>query len=125
MVDTILKEMVDSGAIHEAQVPFDPNTENASPAVSAKTEMPYTLELLEPIDFGSEKITEVVFKNRLRAGMVMHLTVGQQPKYGHFLPVIAAMTGQPEALIMQLGYADYVNCLETVTLFFVPSSAGG
>lgn len=117
--DPTLRKMVEADLMHETEVPFE-ESENEF-TEEGKVKLPYTVELSEPIRLTeNETIREITFRNSLKAGMVMHLPITgvASYQYGHFVPVIAEMTGQPVIVIKKLAVTDLIACINVVTDFF-------
>jgi hypothetical protein len=113
----IYSGLVQTGVLDETEVPFD-ESENAAPDVQAD-QLPHTLVLGQPVMFGKDRVTEIVFQNYPTAGVCMHLPALNTEAYkmGHFVPIIAYCCGLPDALIKQLNYQDYRRALEIVVNF--------
>lgn len=112
--------MIDSGAMHETQVPFDED-ENKYDENSHNLyyKMPHTLTLKEPIEWGKNTRKEITFKNRLKLGMYMHWIPNQVMQFGSYVPIIAQMTGETEEFIKDLSAPDANECITIVNYFFL------
>lgn len=120
-IDPVIKEMIESGAMHETQAPFDrqENKFDEGENKEDKIKLPYTLKLQDPFDFMQEgKITELKFINRLTTEHTMHLPIGVQHKRGHYVPVIAGMLGKPEAFVKLISPGDFMECVNVALDFF-------
>lgn len=88
-----------------------------------RIEIPHAIKLKEKITYGDLEREEIVFKNRFKASMMYHLRViNDDHQYGHYMPIISQMTGEPESLIGELGSEDFIECVSVMTRFF---STGG
>ena len=119
-MDPNIKEMIEAGAMHESEAPFDDNENKFDePDEKEKIKLPYTLELMSPFDYSSNrKVTELVFVNRLTTGMTMHLPMSGDHQRGHYVPIIAGMTGESVSLIKKLGPQDFISCVSVLMDFF-------
>jgi hypothetical protein len=83
----------------------------------AKVALPYTLELADPVSYGSKEIKELVFRNRLKIKDMGAMVIGEQPTLDQFIRPISKMTGELEAVIEELSPADYFAALAIVSPF--------
>jgi len=91
----------------------------STPNTGTRTELPFTITLEEPIELGSTTVHEITFRNRLSAGMMAHLPVGEKTqKMGDFYPIISKMTGETLVTVERLGYPDLSKCISVVSSFF-------
>ena len=120
MTDPVIKKMIESGVMDESEAPFenDDNAFDESENESDGIELPYTLELSDPFDFGKEKIKELIFCNRATTAMTSHLPIHGTPKRGHFIPIISGMTGLDDAYIRLVSPRDFMRCIEIAFTFF-------
>lgn len=82
--------------------------------------MSKTLKLKEPVQFGSDTISELILK-KPKAKHFRNLP--SQPDVGDILDLASKLCDQPPSLIDELGVEDMAALLEVVHDFF-PSSLG-
>lgn len=98
---------------------FD-SSENEVPEEEEVIELPYPVQLTTEVRLGKQNYTELVFRNELTVGMIKHLPASSDTsmyKIGHFLPIIAAMTGVPTAVVERLNMDDFKACANVVSNF--------
>jgi hypothetical protein len=101
---------------------FDPK-KNEKPKVDSPKEdrpsLPIKLELEDPIEWGDEIISTLVFSKKLNGEMMAHLPVDEKLiQLGHFFPLIGGMTCQPYEVVERLTRADLNKATAIVTDFF-------
>lgn len=82
-------------------------------------DLPYTLTLKYPVQITETRtLEELVFTSAPTAGMMENIPIGgEQIKAGTWIPVIAAMTGQPVPVIRKIAFRDYSKAVELVVSF--------
>jgi hypothetical protein len=83
---------------------------------------PAVVALKEPITFGSEFVTELRFR-RPKAKDFRRLPL--EPGLGDMLDLIGGLTGQPKAVVDELGVEDMRKALEVVGSFLPAGPATG
>lgn len=81
------------------------------------TEWPYTMPLAYPVQLGTETKTELVFRNKLRAGMVGDMDVGGTMRLRDLFPIISKMTGETTVLVERLRWCDVQEAMKVVGHF--------
>lgn len=114
------QEREDTGTFGEMENDFS-DAENEEPSNEAPDEgitLPYTIDLGTPITVGSQEITQVVFKNRLKVHLMKHIPLDTKlQKMGHYTKPIAGMVGLAPAVIDEMDMADFVRCMNVVKYF--------
>ena|SRR6056297_3566722 len=110
----------------------NPTAENQEKLAMAELQaknysLPHKVPLQEPIQVGSQEITEITFQNRLRASYIAHLPVGslRDMKFGNLFPLISKMTGELPETIDELGFQDLTECVQVVSYFLKPGPVNG
>lgn len=80
-------------------------------------ELPYTLTLIDPVKFGSEEITELVFGRKPIAKDLRGIRLGELDKGDNIILLTARLTNQPPSVVDQLSFADVAACGEVVSGF--------
>jgi hypothetical protein len=75
---------------------------------------PTTITLKEPIQFGSATIAELTFR-KPKAKDFRRFPL--QPTQGDLLDLVGQLTGQPKAVIDELGMEDMAEAMERVAVF--------
>lgn len=119
-----MQTLVGAGVIDPTEVPFD-EAENVAPdeVEAEKYSIPYTLDLDYPIVMGSKTIESITFNRVPSAGDCMALPMAGDYKWGHFVPIVSACTGETNVVVKRLSTPDFRRCLALVTHFlFVAGS---
>jgi len=117
----IFAELTAKGVLDPSEVPFDED-ENKAPTFDDMPTLPHTMQLIDPFEFGKgDKIQTLVFLSVPSAAVCLHLPVGGEIKFGHYVPIIGHCTGQPDALIKKLSFRDFRKAVEVVSHFLLPT----
>jgi len=80
-------------------------------------ELPYTLKLSEPVQHGSEEITELVFARKAVAKDLRGIRMSELDKGDNMILLTARLTNQPPSVVDKLYLADIAACGEVVSSF--------
>lgn len=89
-----------------------------------KYTIPHTIKLSDTVDIGKETtMSEIVLVKKPNTGMTMHFPVMDMTglQVGHFVPVIASMSGLPQQIVKKIPYFDLLNIIPVVMYFLVNS----
>lgn len=82
--------------------------------------LPITVELKYPIQFGKKNKarTQVIFHTEPTVGSMKHLPVNQEAmQYGHWLPIISAMSDITQRELDLMHISDFAKCITIITPF--------
>lgn len=113
----VYKQMVSAGVLDPSEVPFD-ESENQMPEETAPT-LPYEYELREAIDFGGQRVERLTISKAPSAGVCLHLPIGGEIKFGHYVPIVSYCTGTSDALIKKISFFDFRKLVDLVSHFLL------
>jgi hypothetical protein len=119
--DAIIDEFIKKGIMDETEIPFD-ETDNEfeeEKNEEDKYKLPYTIKLDREIKLEKTTISEIIFQNELSIGNIMHLSIEGNFQWGHFVPVIADMTGLSRSIVKKLSPRDGKKALEVIVNFLL------
>lgn len=79
-------------------------------------ELPYTMKLEHPVQFGEELVEELEFVNPLTAGDMWDMPA-QDQKLGDTFKLVGKMTARPLSFVKKLQAADIVSAAKFVQSF--------
>lgn len=79
-------------------------------------QIPYTLKLAHPIQYGERNVEELVFNRRLKAKDFKGI-VSTNIKFDDMMSLIARITGESRSLIEEMDSEDFMGASEVVNSF--------
>lgn len=102
---------------HDSET-FFPDSENEKPKEDEEPQLPITVTMDHPFDFGKKNITEIVFVRRPNGSSMAHFPANDKyQKLGHFYPILAHMSDYSGAVINKMTTSDIRKCIETLNPF--------
>lgn len=105
---------------------FFSNEENSAPKKeeSKQVDLPYTLAFGREVELMGKMRSEITFQREPSVRCMRHIPVNAGLKFGHFIPIIVAMTDLSTPEIESLPPSIYNKCLEIVAPFLQDSETG-
>lgn len=100
------------------------NEEKLEQEQEQEFQLPYTVKLSYPIEYGKRTISEITFQRRPRAGDVRQMSV-QNQTFGDILNIVSKCTAQPTSVVERMDLDDVSECARIVNSFLSSGTVSG